>query len=253
MKKFLNKIQNIDVIEGFKKIDDSSIDLIIADPPYNLNKDFGIWKENEKKSEWLDWSKSWIDECKRVLKDDGNLLIYGIHHYLCFLQVYLYEIKMVYRRQIIWKYENGFSGYTKSLSAFYEPLIWFSKSKKLKFKLIREPYKSKERLKNKIIKNGKVWTPNPEGRIAGDIWEFPTLAGKRFEDEKVNHPTQKPLSISNRIVNHFSNEQDTVLIPFSGSGTECVSCKNLNRNFIAFEINSEYIQIANERLITLQQ
>ena len=99
-----------------------------------------------------------------------------------------------------------------------------------------------------FTKNGKVWTPNPEGRMAGDIWEFPTLAGKRFASEKVDHPTQKPLSITKRIINHFSNVNDLVLIPFAGSGTECVICKQLKRNFLAFELNQKYIEIANERL-----
>lgn len=154
---------------------------------------------------------------------------------------------MCYRRQIIWHYENGFSGY-KTLNAFYEPLLWFSKTDIFTFNEIREPYKSQERLKNKITKNGKVWTPNPNGRLAGDVWSFPTLAGKRFKDEKVSHPTQKPLALCDRIVKHFSNQGDTVFIPFAGSGSECVSSLNNKRNFLATEINSKYIEIANQRL-----
>jgi hypothetical protein len=102
-----------------------------------------------------------------------------------------------------------------------------------------------------ITKNGKVWTPNPDGRLAGDVWRFPTLAGKRFADEKVAHPTQKPLSISERIVQHFSEEGKTVLIPFSGSGSECVAAKKLGRNFLACDINSDYVQLARERLKSL--
>jgi DNA modification methylase len=104
------------------------------------------------------------------------------------------------------------------------------------------------RIKNKIIKNGKEWKPNPDGRLAGDIWRFPTLAGKRFEKEKVEHPTQKPLALCDRIVKHFSNPKDIVFIPFAGSGSECVSSINNNRKFLATEINTTYIDIANERL-----
>lgn len=84
--------------------------------------------------------------------------------------------------------------------------------------------------------------------MVGDIWDFPTLAGRRFKDEKVNHPTQKPLSISRRIIKHFSNENDLVVIPFSGSGSECVAAVLENRNYLGFELNSEYIAIANERI-----
>ena len=84
--------------------------------------------------------------------------------------------------------------------------------------------------------------------MAGDIWEFPTLAGKRFAAEKVDHPTQKPMSISGRIVKHFSNEGDLVLVPFAGSGSECLACKESKRDFIGYELNPEYVEIANQRL-----
>ena len=156
---------------------------------------------------------------------------------------------LIYRRQIIWHYENGFAGYGKrSLNATYEPLLWFSKTDRYIYTPIREPYKSQERLKHKIIKNGKVWEPNPEGRMAGDIWSFPTLAGRRFRDEKVDHPTQKPLSISRRIVKHFSNPGDTILVPFVGSGSECVAAALEGRGYIGFELNTDYIEIARERI-----
>jgi len=84
--------------------------------------------------------------------------------------------------------------------------------------------------------------------LAGDVWCFPTLAGKRFESEKVDHPTQKPLALCDRIVKHFSNPNDLVFIPFAGSGSECVSSISNNRRFVATEINPSYIDIANNRL-----
>lgn len=249
----INKIHYGDCIEMIKKLDDNSVDLIIADPPYNLSKDFGnksdVWK---KKEEWVEWSKRWIDECIPKLKPEGSIFIYGIHNYLCYLQVYLYEKELQYRRQIIWHYENGFSGFKNTPSAHYEPLLWFSKTENYTYHQIREPYKSTERLKNKIIKNGKVWTPNPDGKHAGDVWNIPVLAGKRFANERVNHPTQKPLQICDRIINHFSNPNDLILIPFCGSGSECVSAKRNNRNFISFDINQEYIDLANKRIQDLE-
>lgn len=245
----VNKIYLGDCIRLMKKIKDESVDLIIADPPYNLNKDFGNnsdkWKETE---EWVKWSHKWIDVALKKLKPTGSIFIYGIHHYLCYLQVYLYKKDLKYRRQIIWYYENGFSGYVKSPSATYEPILWFSKTDTYTYHQIREPYKSQDRLKNKIIKNGKEWKPNPEGKHAGDVWNIPVLAGKRFAKEKVNHPTQKPLEICDRIITHFSNENDIILIPFCGSGSECVSAIKNNRKFVAFEINQEYIEIANKRI-----
>ena len=237
-----------DCIAGMRALPAQSAQLIIADPPYNLNKDFGEWKERKQRERWLPWSQEWIDECNRVLAPGGSIFIYGIHHHLCWIQCYLYDIGLSYRRQVIWHYENGFAGYTRTLAAHYEPLLWFSKGDTFTYHPIREPYKSTERLKHKITKNGKEWKPNPEGRLAGDVWRFPTLAGRRFRDEKVDHPTQKPLSISERIVRHFSNEGDTVLVPFAGSGSECLAAATLGRHFIAFELNPAYVEIAKARL-----
>ena len=87
--------------------------------------------------------------------------------------------------------------------------------------------------------------------MAGDVWSFPVLAGRRFRDEKVDHPTQKPLSISRRIVKHFSNLGDTVLVPFVGSGSECVAAVQEERGFIGFELNSDYVELANSRVMKL--
>jgi len=247
-----NKIHYGDCMKQMQKLENESVDLIIADPPYNLNKDFGNssdkWNDVDG---WIKWSKEWLDIAILKLKPTGSIFIYGIHHYLCHLHVHLYQKDLKYRRQIIWHYENSFSGYKNSPSANYEPILWFSKSENYTYHQIREPYKSTERLKNQITKNGKVWTPHPDGKHAGDVWNIPVLAGKRFADEKVDHPTQKPLAICDRIINHFSNKGDLVLVPFCGSGSECVSAKRNQRNFIAFEKNREYIKIANKRLTEL--
>lgn len=244
-----NMIYHQDCIQGLRELPEGCADLVIADPPYNLNKNFGAWNEVDKRDAWLPWSKDWITEASRILRRGGNIFVYGIHRHLCWIQCYLYDLGLSYRRQIIWYYENGFAGYSKrTLAAHYEPLLWFSNGESYTYHPIREPYKSTERLKYKINKNGKVWRPNPEGRLAGDVWRFPTLAGRRFRDEKVDHPTQKPLSITLRIVKHFSNEGDLVVVPFAGSGTECLASLIEHRRFIGYELNPDYIHIAEQRI-----
>lgn len=237
-----------DVLEVLRKIPDGKAQLVVCDPPYNLGPKFGNKKEWRHDAEWLSWCREWLAECSRILSHDGNLFVYGIHHYLCYLQVELYDLGMCYRRQIIWHYENGFSTSKRSLATHYEPLLWFSKSPDYFFRELREPYKSTERLKNKITKNGKVWTPHPDGRVAGDVWAFPTLAGKRFSKEKVDHPTQKPLSISRRIVRHFSDDGSLVVVPFAGSGSECLAARMENRNYFGVEINADYVELARRRI-----
>jgi site-specific DNA-methyltransferase (adenine-specific) len=244
----LDTVVHGDCIEAIRSLPDASVRMVLADPPYNLGKDFGVWKEREQRGNWLPWSKKWISECARVLAPGGSIFVYGIHQHLCWLQCHMHDIGLTYRRQIIWHYENGFAGYTRTLAAHYEPLLWFSKGDGYTYHPIREPYKSTERLKHRIFKNGKEWTPHPEGRLAGDVWNFPVLAGRRFRDEKVAHPTQKPLSLTRRIVEHFSNPGDIVLVPFGGSGTECVAAKEFDRRFLAFELNMDYIAISSSRL-----
>ena len=184
----------------------------------------------------------------RVLDDHGQIFVYGIHHYVGYTQALMYELGLRYRRMIIWHYENGWSRSTKTLATHYEPILWFSKSDTFIYHQIREPYKSAERLRHPVKKGSLVWTPHPDGRLAGDVWKFPTLAGRRFRDERVAHPTQKPLALTDRIVTHFSNEGDLVLVPFAGSGTECVSAHRLGRRYYGIELNPAYVALATDRV-----
>jgi DNA modification methylase len=244
----MSKIHDLDVIDFLKSCDDASADLIIADPPYGIDKSFGVKESWSNIEEWALWCEQWLAECKRVLKASGNLMVYGIHNYLCYNQVSLFNLDMLYRRQFIWHYENGFCGNRKLPRATYEPFLWFTKSDEFYFEEIREPYKSEDRLRYKVVKNGKTWQPNPNGRIAGDVWSIPTLAGRSFRDEKVDHPSQKPLVLSERIVRHFSPSGGHVLIPFAGSGSECVAAYRNGRTFAATDINAYFRALAEQRL-----
>ena len=85
--------------------------------------------------------------------------------------------------------------------------------------------------------------------MAGDVWRFPVLAGRRFAPEKVEHPTQKPIPLSLRIVRHFSNLGELVLVPFAGSGSECLAARMSGRRYLGFELNPEYVQIARDRIL----
>jgi DNA modification methylase len=244
----LDRIHCGDAVAFMRGLPEGCAPLIIADPPYSVDKDFGIGIRFGDLDSWLSWSKEWLAEAVRILHPQGNIFVYAIHHSACFLQCCLYDLGLAYRRQIIWYYENGWSRYTSGPACHYEPILWFAKSPSSTYHTIREPYKSVARLKHKITKNGKVWTPNPEGRQAGDVWHIPTLAGKRFAPERENHPTQKPLLLCERLVKHFSNPGDLVFVPFAGSGSECVAAARLGRRYLGAELNPEYVKIAQGRL-----
>ena len=239
-----------DALAVLRALPDAAADLIVADPPYSLEKDreFGAGAYFASRDQWLAWCKSWLAEARRILRPTGNLFVYAIHHNSCFLQAYLYELGMAYRRQIIWHYENGWSKYRNGPACQYEPILWFAHRSDSTFHVIREPYKSAERLRHTITKNGKIWTPHPDGRQAGDVWRFPTLAGRRFANERTDHPTQKPLALSRRLVAHFSNAGDLVVVPFAGSGSECVAAVECGRRFIGAEINAAFVDIARQRI-----
>lgn len=244
----MNEIAGDDVVQFLQRLPSESADLIIADPPYGIEKSFGVAEAWSSIEEWAVWCEQWLGEAVRVLKPTGSILVYGIHHYICYNQVSLYKLGVKYRRQFIWHYENGFCGNRRLPRATYESLLWFTKSDDFFFEEIREPYKSEDRLRYKVVKRGKVWAPNPNGRIAGDVWNIPTLAGRSFQHEKVDHPTQKPLALSERLVRHFSPTAGHIVIPFAGSGSECVAACRNGRTFEATEINSYFRTIAEKRL-----
>ncbi len=242
-------------------------DLICTDPPYNLNKDFGNDSDKLELDEFLKITKQRISICKKLLEPTGSVIWFGIHHYIGFIQSIMYNEGLYYRRMNIWHYENGFSRTSKAPLTQYEPFLWFSKSKnKWTYNVddVRVPYKSTERLKNPIYykdKNGekKVWQPNPNGAMRGDVWTFPTLAGKVYEKEKTSHPTQKPEALITEIIKAYCPKnadgkfEGTILDPFHGSGTLGVCCEKLNRQghkikWVGIELEQRWCDIAEERL-----
>lgn len=246
------------------------VDLILTDPPYNLNKDFGNESDSLTLPDFLAASKSRIETCRDLLSPSGSLIWFGIHHYIGHLQVLMYEAELNYRRMNIWRYQNGFSRSKRLPSSEYEPFLWFSKSDRnwtYNVDDVRVPYKSTERLRNPVwYKNSRgervQWRPDPNGAMRGDIWEFPTLAGKNFAAERTEHPTQKPESLFIEIIKAFCPKDSdgrysgTVLDPFMGSGTTAVACERLNIQghdikWIGIELEQRWASIAKSRLENL--
>ena len=242
-------------------------DLILTDPPYNLNKDFGNGSDSLPLPEFLEITKKRIELCRDLLTPTGNLVWFGIHNYIGFIQVIMYDAGLHYRRMNIWRYENGFSRTKTVPAAQYEPFLWVSKSaKKWTYNAedMRVPYKSTERLKSPVFyndKNGnkKEWLPNPNGALRGDIWEYPTLAGSLYKEERTDHPTQKPVALFYDLIRAFCPKDSEgkyrglVLDPFHGSGTLGVCCEMLNRkghaiSWLGIELEKRWCDIAQARL-----
>ena len=251
------------ILEGIK------YDLILTDPPYNINKDFGNQSDCLSLEEFVATTKKRIEKLKSLLTPTGSIIWFGIHDYIGYVQIAMYEAGLNYRRMNIWHYENGFSRSKKEPATHYEPFLWFSNDPQrwtYNVDAVRVPYKSKERLKNAINYTAadgtkKVWTPNPNGSMRGDIWDFPTLAGKRFQDEKTTHPTQKPEALITEIIKAFCPMKNgtytgTILDPFHGSGTLGVCCEKLNKlgsaiQWTGIELEEKWCSVARERLAKL--
>lgn len=226
-----------DLIEQGRKFD-----LILTDPPYNVGMDFGNNTDSLPLDQFLSEMKNRINKLKDLLTDEGSIIWFGIHDYICYIQVFMYEAGLSYRRLNIWHYENGFSRSKKEPATHFEPFLWFSKSnKKWSYNVdeVRVPYKSTERLKSPVKYkdskgNIKIWVPSDKGSMRGDVWNFPTLAGKAFKDERTEHPTQKPESLITELIKAFCPMKDgkfcgTIFDPFHGSGTLGVCCEKLNK------------------------
>lgn len=261
---------NADKVLKILKDEGVKFDLILTDPPYNINKDFGNDSDKLSLDEFLKISRTRISLCKELLNSEGSLVWFGIHDYIGFLQAIMHEEGLHYRRLNIWFYENGFSRSKRAPLTQYEPFLWFTKSsKKWTYNVddVRVPYKSKERLKNPVYyKNSKgdrvKWEPNPLGAMRGDIWSFPTLSGKAFEKERTKHPTQKPEALITEIIKALCPKDDsgrysgTILDPFHGSGTLGVCCEKLNKEghnirWVGIELEQKWCNTAQERLLSL--
>lgn len=252
----LDTVELADVFEYLEKIDDNSIDLAIIDPPYNLDK--GTWDSFESLEAFLAFTKKYLELVKKKLKDTGSIYIFNTAYNSAFiLEIMQRELKLKYRNWIVWYKKDGFSSCRKKYVNNQETILFFTKTDHFTFNCddIREPYSSTSRIdaaKTKgIIKNGKRWFPNPNGKLCSDVWEFTSvrLANKEHgKTVKQNHPTPKPEPMIERMVKASSNEGDLVLDLFSGTGTTSYIAKKLNRHYIGCDNNPEYIEYIKGRL-----
>jgi len=254
---FKGDILNEDCILGMKKMPNDSIDIIICDPPYNIGKDFGNNSDKQEMNTYLEWCDEWIDECIRILKPDGTLFIYGFSEILAFIRVRI----SINVRWIIWHYTNKVTPSLNFWQRTHESILCCYKDKPhFNRDEVREPY-TEGYLKNaagKVRKGTKgrfgsketVYTAHKNGALPRDVIKISALAGGAGKKERVDHPTQKPLELCEKLIKSSMKkpEETFVVVPFAGSGSECVAAKNLGVNFVGFEINPEYVELCKSRL-----
>lgn len=277
-----NEITLIDILEGIQKIPDESVDAIIADPPYNIGKDFGNDSDRQDLLSYVEWSKKWLSEFKRVLKPTGTGYIYGFSEILAHISVHI----NMPNRWLIWHYTNKNTPHCSFWQRSHESIITFWKdTNKRVFHVdkAREPY-SEQFLENSVGKKraatkGRfsdgitetVYNAHPMGAFGRDVIKVPSLAGGSGIDERIywcqecndvfvgnkkdhndhnieEHPTQKPQELTKKLLDVCSVENMTVLIPFAGSGSECLYCQRNRVDFYATDINQIYVDRGNRLL-----
>ncbi len=245
---FINKILIGDTIETLKQLPDNSVDLIFADPPYNLQLREELWRPEQTKvnavsddwdkfasfSEYDEFSTKWLAECRRILKGDGSIWVIGTYHNIFRIGKIIQDLGYWIINDIVWIKTNPMPNFrgTRFTNA-HETLIFAVKSMDSKYTF---HYKS-------------MRAYNDDLQMRSD-WEIPICSGSeriRINGSKA-HSTQKPEELLKRIIIASSNPGDIVLDPFFGSGTTGSVAKLLGRSFIGIERREDYVKLAEERI-----
>ena len=237
------------------RIDEKSIDLIFADPPYNLSGNGLKWEGNKTGGDWymvneewdkmtameyLQFTREWVEACRNVLKDNGAIYVSCTYHNLAEVMLVLKQLDFRINNVIVWQKTNAMPNMTRRVFTHStEFVVWAVKGKNWIFNY--------ERLKEINPETQKDGSP----KQMRDVWAMPLVQGRERlmgKNGRALHPTQKPEKMLEWIIMTSSNEDDTVLDPFSGSGTTVIVAERLGRRWIGIEKSRKYVRLANDRL-----
>lgn len=234
----MNKINIItgDALLELGKLQEASVDLVVADPPYNLGKDYGNNHDIKGFEEYLEFSRDWLKAAHRILKPTGTLYVFMGFRFISYLYDILdRDLQMFFNSWIVWHYTQGI-GKTRGFSPRHDDILMFTKSEKFQFNL------DSVRVPQKYYRDRN----NMRGANPGDVWEFSHV--HYCSGNRQDHPTQKPEGLIERLILASSQEEDLVVDPFSGSGTTLRVCQQLNRRAIGIEINPDYVRMTQNRM-----
>lgn len=240
-------VSNLDAREGIRRLADGSIDLVVADPPYGLGKDYGNDSDKRAGGRFLAWTEEWLEAIIPKLKETGSLYIFTTWRYspeiFCFLKK-----RMIMLNEIIWDRKvPSMGGSTRRYSSVHDTIGFFAKSRNYYFDLdaVRVPYDvATKKARSRSIFLGHKWLEagcNPK-----DLWSVSRL--HRLHAERRDHPTQKPLEIVERMVRASCPAGGVVCDPFAGTGTAVEACIRNGRRYVVFELNPAYCAIIRRRI-----
>lgn len=250
------KLYKHDAIKFLKQLDTNSIDLIFADPPYNIKK--AEWDTFSNQKEYVDWSMEWISEAHRVLKKTGSLYVCGFSEILADVK---WAASHLFKgcKWLVWFYRNK-ANLGNDWGRSHESILHFRKSKEYIFNIdeVRIPYNEhtlkypkRTQAESSQYSSGKkknyTWEPNPLGAKPKDVLEIPTISNGAWE--KYPHLTQKPVELLRKIILSSSHSDSVILDPFGGSGTTFAVAEAYGRKWLGTELEQEYCDIIKKRLL----
>ena len=240
------------------QLPDQSVDLIIADPPYNASKGnvlsmqsralpgFGgawnkiaeVWDEMTLQ-DYLNFTLSWLSEARRVLKPTGSMWVHGTYHSAGITNVAMQMLDIEIINEIVWYKRNSFPNLAgRRLTASHETILWAHRGGKRAYRFNYEHSKSGHFSDDALKKPGKQMRT---------VWDLPNNK-PRIELAHGRHPAQKPVRLSRRFIQLSAEPSNVCVVPFAGSGSECVAAKEEGLHFIGFETDASYVDIALARL-----
>lgn len=240
-----------DCMDLLARVPDGMVKLVVTSPPYNLGK---VYEERTALAEYQESQRRVIEECVRVLRDDGSIC-WQVGNYvengeIIPLDILLYPIfaslGLHLRNRIVWRFGHGLHA-KKRFSGRYEVILWFTKTDEYTFNLdpVRIPQKYPNKRHYKGPNRGRL-SGNPKGKNPSDVWDIPNVKSNHIE--KTIHPCQFPVELIERLVLSMTDPGDWVLDPFLGVGTSAIAALMHGRRAMGAEIAAEYVEIARERI-----
>lgn len=257
----LGHIHQGDCIAGMQSLPAGSVDLVFADPPFNIGYNYDVYHDAKDDDQYLTWSKEWISEVHRVLKPDGTFWLAIGDEYAAELKIISKQLGFITRSWVIWYYTFGVNCKMK-FSRSHAHLFHFIKDPK-HFTFRYEELENRVPSARQLVYNDKraestgrlpddTWILRPQDLQTSfqpeeDTWYFPRVAGT-FKERAGFHGCQMPEQLLARIIRFCSHPKEIVLDPFAGSASTLVTAKKLDRQFIGFELSVDYAGRGTKRL-----
>jgi site-specific DNA-methyltransferase (adenine-specific) len=255
----VNQLMHRDCIEGMSELPAHCVDLVLADPPYNLSKG-NLWKwdnsvalpgmggnwnkameswDSMPLTDYFKFTVLWLTQIQRITKPSGSIWICGTYHNIGIINFALQLLEIEIINEVVWFKRNSFPNLSgRRLTASHETLLWAHSGKKRKYHF---DYERSKKLKDD-------WDlMKVEDKQLRTVWDIPNNKA-RSELTHGKHPTQKPVRLFTRIIELSGKQNGVMLTPFAGSGTECVAANRAGMSYIGYETDPEYLKLATKRL-----